>query len=172
MDTQDLLLTAGRASLVYVFVLFVIRVLGKRSVGAFSAFDLLVALMLGEVVDEIIFGDVSLAEGFVAIAVIGLWHFVNGWAAYKSRFVNWLTEGNPCVVVEHGEIMRDRLASERMSEEELWMHLRIQHVEDIKEVKRATLETDGKVTVLLEEWARPIEKRDIDKARRLEPVAA
>jgi uncharacterized membrane protein YcaP (DUF421 family) len=172
MDTQDLLLTAGRASLVYVFVLFVIRVLGKRSVGAFSAFDLLVALMLGEVVDEIIFGDVSLAKGFVAITVIGLWHFVNGWAAYKSKLVNWLTEGKPCVVVEHGEIKHDRLASERISEEELWMHLRIQQVEDINEVKRATLETDGKVTVLLEEWAKPIEKRDLDAARRPEPIAA
>ena len=172
MDTQDLLLTAGRASLVYVGVLFVIRLLGKRSVGAFGAFDLLVALMLGEVVDEIIFGDVTLAKGFTAIGIIALWHFVNGWADYKSRFVNWLTESNPCVVVEHGEIKHERLADERMSEEELWMHLRIQQVEDIKEVKRATLETDGKVSVILEEWAKPIEKRDLTALVRPHSAAA
>jgi uncharacterized membrane protein YcaP (DUF421 family) len=172
MDTQDLLLTAGRASLVYVFVLFVIRLLGKRSVGQFGAFDLLVALMLGEVVDEIIFGDVSLAKGFIAIAVIALWHFVNGWASYKSKFVDWLTESKPCLLVEHGEIKHDHLAAERMNEAELWAALREQGVEDIKEVKRAMLEPDGKVSVIQEEWARPLEKGDLERIRRPRAVAA
>jgi len=166
------LLTAERASLVYVFVLFVIRLLGKRSVGAFGAFDLLVALMLGEVVDEIVFGDVSLAKGFVAITIIGLWHFANGWAAYKSKFIDWLTESRACVLVEHGEIKRDHLASERLNEEELWTALREEGIEDIKEVKLAMLETDGKVSIIQEEWAKPIEKRDLDAARNARPLAA
>ncbi|HET7768830.1 MAG TPA: YetF domain-containing protein [Chloroflexota bacterium] len=172
MDPQDLLLTAGRASLVYVFVLLVIRLLGKRSVGAFGAFDLLVALMLGEVVDEIIFGDVSLAKGFVAISIIGVWHFVNGWAAYKSTFIDWLTESKACALVEHGEIRHDHLASERMNEEELWTALREEGIEDIKEVKRAMLEPDGRISVIQEEWAKPLEKGDLKAARGPQAVAA
>ena len=171
MDTQDLLLTAGRASLVYVVVLLVIRLLGKRSVGAFGAFDLLVALMLGEVVDEIIFGDVTLAKGFTAIAIIALWHFVNGWAAYKSKFIDWLTESSACVLVEHGEIKHDHLASERLNEEELWTALREQGIEDIKEVKLAMLETDGKISVIQEEWAKPLEKRDLQRLREVRAAA-
>jgi uncharacterized membrane protein YcaP (DUF421 family) len=170
MDVQDLLLTAGRASLVYISVLLVIRLLGKRSVGAFGAFDLLVALMLGEVVDEIIFGDVTLAKGFIAIAIIGLWHFISGWASYKSKLIEWLIESTSCTVVENGEIKYDRLARERMSEQELWMHLRLNEIEDVTEVKRATLETDGEVSILREEWAKPLEKRDLEAARR--PAAA
>ena len=51
MDAHALWITAGRAAAVYAFMLVVIRLLGKRTVGNFSAFDLLVALMLGEVVD-------------------------------------------------------------------------------------------------------------------------
>ena len=58
MDPRELMLTAARAAAVYVFTLIVIRALGKRTVGNFSTFDLPVALMLGEVVDEIIYGDV------------------------------------------------------------------------------------------------------------------
>jgi uncharacterized membrane protein YcaP (DUF421 family) len=58
MDPRELMLTAARAAAVYVFMLIVIRALGKRTVGDFSAFGLLVALMLGEVVDEILYGDV------------------------------------------------------------------------------------------------------------------
>lgn len=172
MDVQDLLLTAGRASLVYVFVLLVIRLLGKRSVGQFGAFDLLVALMLGEVVDEIVFGDVSLAKGFVAIAVIALWHFVNGWASYKSKFIDWLTEGRASLLVEHGQINRDTLAAERMNEEELWTALRQEGIEDIKEVKRAMLEPDGKVSVIQEKWARPLEKGDLEHLARPRTAAA
>ena len=57
MDTSELLATAGRAFAVYAMLLVVIRVLGKREVGNFTAFDLLVALMLGEVVDEINYGN-------------------------------------------------------------------------------------------------------------------
>jgi uncharacterized membrane protein YcaP (DUF421 family) len=172
MDSQELLQTAGRASLVYVFVLLVIRLLGKRSVGAFGAFDLLVALMLGEVVDEIIFGEVTLAQGFVAIAVVGVWHFVNGWAAFKSTFVDWLTESKPCVLIEHGVIERGRLARERINEAELWMALRLEGIDEIGEVKRATLETDGKISVLLEEWARPLEKGDLNAIRDPQSAAA
>jgi uncharacterized membrane protein YcaP (DUF421 family) len=67
------MLTAARAAAVSVFMLIVIRALGKRTVGNFSAFDLLVALMLGEVVDEIIYGDVLFTQGAVAIVAMRRW---------------------------------------------------------------------------------------------------
>jgi hypothetical protein len=51
METQELLLTALRAAAVYVLMLVVIRLMGKRTVGNFTVFDLLVALMLGEIAD-------------------------------------------------------------------------------------------------------------------------
>ena len=70
MEPQELLLTAVRAVAVYVLMLVVIRALGKRTVGNFSAFDLLVALMLGEIVDEIIYGDVRFIQGTVAVVSI------------------------------------------------------------------------------------------------------
>lgn len=161
MDLQDLLVTAGRGVVVYLFVLCVIRLLGKRSVGTFGAFDLLVALMLGEVVDEIIFGDVTMAKGFTAVGVIALCHYLNSLAGYKSKLIDWLTESGPRVLVEHGEIKQDALARERMNEDELWMQLRLASVEDMKQVKRATLEANGALSVLLEDWARPLEKGDL-----------
>jgi uncharacterized membrane protein YcaP (DUF421 family) len=53
-----------------------------------------------------------------------------------------------------------------MNEDELWAHLRLQSIEDIKEVKRATLEPDGQVSVIQEEWARPLEKGDLEDLSR------
>src|SRR6185436_8500834 len=84
MDWQELGMTAARGVLVYVAMLVVIRILGKRTVGNFTAFDLLVALMLGEVVDEIIYGDVTIAQGMVAIVVVASAKYVTAWLTCVS----------------------------------------------------------------------------------------
>ena len=166
MDWPELLQTGQRATLVYLFILFVIRLLGKRSVGHLSPFDLLVALMMGEVSDEIIFGDVTLAKGFTAIAVVAFWHFANAWGTHKSEWLDKLLGGTPRVLVHHGRIDRQALAAERLGEAELWSSLRGYGIDDLAEVKRATLEPSGQISVLQEEWAKPLEKRDLDKAAR------
>lgn len=162
MESQDLWLTVGRAALVYAFTLFVIRILGKREVGSVTAFDFLVALMLGEVVDEIVFGDVSVTKGFLAIGSIGLLHYINSWASFRSKIVDRVTGAEPTVVVENGQLKRGAMAHERLSEEELESELRMYGIDDLKEVKRATLEPNGQISVIKQDWAKELQKRDIN----------
>lgn len=102
MDLNELLLTALRATFVYFYLLIIVRILGKREIGASSAFDLLVALMLGDVVDEVIYGDVTILQGAVAMAIIGVWHLVNAWASFKSEIIDKLTGSPPTVLVKGG----------------------------------------------------------------------
>src|SRR5688500_6593131 len=116
VDTRELLLTAGRSVAVYALMLFVIRALGKRTVGNFSAFDLLVALMLGEVVDEIIYGDVRFAQGAVAVVAIAGFAYLDSWLAFASRRMESVLEGTPTVVVRDGEFDRRGMRDERMNE--------------------------------------------------------
>jgi uncharacterized membrane protein YcaP (DUF421 family) len=165
MDTNELLLTALRATFVYFFLLLVVRILGKREIGATSAFDLIVALILGEVVDEIIYGDVTILQGVIAISVVAIWHLVNSWASFKSQFIDKLTGAPPTVVVKKGEIQHKHLARERLNQEELFSELRMSGVDDIKEVKQATLEPNGKISVLLEDWAKPIQYQDLPDSK-------
>jgi uncharacterized membrane protein YcaP (DUF421 family) len=163
IDWNEVALIALRATFVYFYLLVVVRLLGKREIGASSAFDLLVALMLGDVVDEVIYGDVTIVEGSVAIAIIGVWHFVNAWASFKSKIIDSLTGSSPTVLVKDGRIQHKALAKERLNEEELFSELRMSDVgeDEIEQVKRATLEPNGKVSVLLEDWAKPIQKQDL-----------
>lgn len=161
MDPNDLLMTALKATVVYFFLLFVVRILGKREVGSFTAFDFIVALILGEVVDEIIFSDVSMVKGLLAISVVAAWHLINSWASYRSKIIDRITGAEPTVLVEHGKIQQESLARERMSEGELWSELRLQSVDELKEVKRATMEPNGQVSVIQEDWARPVQKGDL-----------
>jgi uncharacterized membrane protein YcaP (DUF421 family) len=162
IDFNELMYTALRASFVYVFLLLIVRLLGKREIGNTSAFDLIVALILGEVVDEIIYGDVTLLQGVVAIAVTALWHLVNSWASYKSKIIDKITGAPPTVLVKNGQIQRKNLAKERLNEDELLSELRMMGVDDLKEVKQATLEPNGKVSVLQEEWAKPVQRQDLE----------
>jgi uncharacterized membrane protein YcaP (DUF421 family) len=161
IDLNELMWTALRASFVYLFLLLIVRLLGKREIGNTSAFDLVVALILGEVVDEIIYGDVTILQGVVAIAVVAIWHVANSWASFKSEVIDKLTGAPPTVVVKNGQIQRKNLAKERLNEQELFSELRMMGVDDIKEVKQATLEPNGKVSVLQEEWAKPVQRQDV-----------
>jgi uncharacterized membrane protein YcaP (DUF421 family) len=161
MDWQELAHTALRASLIYVFLLVVIRLLGKRTVGHSTAFDFMVALILGEIVDEPIYGDVPVAQALVAIAVIAAWHWTNSWLSYRSRWVDWLAGGQPRVVVRDGQIDRKAMAKELLNDDELWSMLRENGVERLEDVKQATLEPGGRLSVLKTDDARELRKGDL-----------
>jgi uncharacterized membrane protein YcaP (DUF421 family) len=168
MDLHELLLTAARALAIYGLMLIVIRALGKRTVGNFAAFDLLVALMLGEVVDEIIYGDVSFLQGTVAIAVVGAAQYGNAWASANIPGADKLLEGTPTAIIRDGKLLTDAMKRERMNARDVMAHLREAGILDVREVHLATVEDDGTVSVVLREWAQPAKRADVDKAAAAE----
>ena len=164
MDVQELAFTAGRSLVIYAFLLVVVRLLGKRAVGNFSAFDLIVALILGEVVDEPIYGDVPVIQALLAIAVVAFLHYVNSLLSFRSVTFDRLTGGVARVLVRNGEIDRDGLAMERVNEEELKALLRMQEVDELGEIKEARLEASGHLSVIKTEQAKELQKGDLKRA--------
>jgi uncharacterized membrane protein YcaP (DUF421 family) len=161
MDASELFLTAGRALGVYIFMLIVVRLLGKREVGSFTAFDFLVALMLGEVVDEIIYGDVTFLQGTVAIAVIAGAHYATGWLSFSSDTADKVLDGVPTIVIRNGKLQMRGMRSERMNEQEVMALLRLQGINDLREVKLGVVEVTGQLSVLKEDWARSLQRADL-----------
>jgi uncharacterized membrane protein YcaP (DUF421 family) len=163
MDPQELMLTAARAFAVFALMMVVIRALGKRTVGNFAAFDLIVALMLGEVVDEIIYGDVSFLQGTVAILVIAAAQSANAWLSWWDHGWDKILEGTPTVVVRNGALQEDGMRSERMNGKEIVAHLRGQGIRDLREVELAMVEEDGTISVLKRKWAEPATCADVSE---------
>src|SRR5688500_13045965 len=124
MDWQELGLTAVRGVLVYVVMLVVMRMLGQATIGDFTTFDPLVALMLGEMVDEIIYGDVSIAQGLTAILVVAAAKYATSWLTYWNHGLNNFLEGTPTEIVKNGELVRSGLKQELMNELEVMAMLR------------------------------------------------
>jgi uncharacterized membrane protein YcaP (DUF421 family) len=169
MEPRELLMTAARAAVIYGLMLVVIRLSGKRAIGNFSAFDLLVALMLGEVVDEIIYGDVTFAQGAIAILTVAVLQYANSWMSYWGHGLDKVLEGSPSIVMRHGRLQRDGMRKERMNEKDVMAELRLRGVAELDEVRVAAIENDGQMSVVREDWAEPLQKGDVggaDKAKR------
>lgn len=93
-----------RTAFLYIFLLTLLRLLGRREIGAFGPFDFLIALMIGDVLGMTIFGDVELVSGIAVIALIGVLHFANSWLACRSKGFAKLVEGAPVLLVDDGTI--------------------------------------------------------------------
>jgi uncharacterized membrane protein YcaP (DUF421 family) len=159
----ELLLTALRAALVYAALLLVVRLLGKRTIGNLNAFDLIVALIISEIVDGPIYGDVPLAQALIALAALALLHYANAWLSARNCWVDRFLGGSPRVLIRDGQIVYRALLRENINVDELWGLLRQQGIDRLEDVRLGTLETEGVLSVLLSDPAQPAQKRDLPK---------
>lgn len=136
-----------RAAGAYATLLIIIRVLGKRGVGAYSAFDLLVALVFGDIAAAMVTGQIGFASGIGILAVLTALELGTSWLTYVSPAASRLLEGVPIVLVRQGELVEAALRQERLSREDVVALLRAQGFDDPAQVKLAVLEVTGGVSV-------------------------
>ncbi|HEX2952043.1 MAG TPA: YetF domain-containing protein [Armatimonadota bacterium] len=161
MEYELLLAVALRATIVYVFLFAVVRILGKRQLGIHSALDLIVSILLADLASDAIFGSVTMVHSLLAVAIVATWHFAGRRVKYgSSHLQRWLTM-KPTIVVRDGAILPHALRSERLPEAELWSLLRQQGIEDLSEVKQAILEPSGQLSVVRQDWAQHARKGDL-----------
>jgi uncharacterized membrane protein YcaP (DUF421 family) len=157
MDLHVLSTVAIRVVVCYLFLFALVRVLGKRRLGAHSAFDFVVTILLANLAAEAIFGAVSIFHALFALALIGvLQHGRAVLTARQPRLARWLF-GEPRVLIRNGEMLPAALHAERLSEAEIWSMLRREGVGDLGEVKLALLEPSGHMSVVRQDAA-PVER--------------
>lgn len=161
MEILLLLMVAVRVTIVYAFLFVVVRLLGKRHLGIHSAFDLVVAIIMADLASEAIFGTVTLLHSLFAVGVIAVWHYTGRFLGYRYAGTHpWLTVKSR-VLVRDGAIIPHALRAERLPESDLWSMLHEHGVEELDEVKLATLEPSGRLSVVRQEWARDARKADV-----------
>ena len=137
-----------RAGVVYLFLLTLVRLSGKRTVGQFTPFDLVVVVLLSESVSNALTGgDTSLAGGLIGAATLIALNFGLAWLTARSKAAEKIVEGREVVLGRHGQVYRDVLQRERVSEADFDEALR-EHDCSLQEMRCAFLETDGKISIL------------------------
>lgn len=135
-----------RAVSIYVALLVMVRVSGKRTVGQFTPFDLLVMLLLSESVSNALTGgDDSLAGGLlVALVLIMLNYLASVLSARSPRFRN-MVEGSPKLIGSDGRLDLAALRRENVAVADVEKRLREEDA-SLEEVVRVFLESDGNIS--------------------------
>lgn len=157
---EDLVGIALRVSILYLFVLVMLRLTGKRSIGNLSPLDFAIATMLGDFFDDVIWGEVPVSKGIVALTIILLLHTLVSYLTYKNDRLDALFSSTKTDVVHNGRFLPKGLGHERTSKMEAMSEIRLQGDDKIKDIQEASWEPSGRISVLKKEEAKPAQKKD------------
>src|SRR5437899_4827794 len=138
-----------RVALIYIIFFIGLRLFGKRELGQFTTFDLVLVLLVANALQPAITGpDQSVTGGAIIVAILLV--FNRAVAMLRSRWpwFDALIEPPPTVVVADGQISKTALDKEGLSETDVEMAIREHGVDKLSDVKEAVLENDGSISVV------------------------
>lgn len=150
-----------RTTAVYLFLLVMVRIMGKREIGQLSPFDLVVAITIGELAAVALELESDLVKALVPIALIALLELLLSYASLKSHVLRRLITGSPTVVIENGRIHYENLKRNRYNTSDLLSQLREKDVFSPGEVEYAILEPSGRLSVLKRSQHRAVTPADL-----------
>lgn len=137
-----------RGLVVYVFLIGLLRLTGKRQIGQLSPFDLVLLLILSNAVQNSMnAGDNSLVGGLISATTLIAVNYMFGLVTFKNRKLEEIIEGRPQVLIHNGKLFEDVMNDAKLTRHELDSTLRQSGYFEIENIKLAILENNGSVTV-------------------------
>ena len=137
-----------RGLVVYVFLILLLRLTGKRQIGQLSPFDLVLLLILSNAVQNSMnAGDNSLIGGLLSATTLVAVNYLVGLITFKSKKLETIIDGRPQVLIHDGVLFEDVMNEAKLTRRELDATLRQSGHFEIKDVKLAILENNGSVSV-------------------------
>jgi len=145
-----------RTAVVYLFLVAVLRISGKREVGQLSILELILILIISNGVQNAMVGDnTTLWGGLVAVlTLVGLDTLLNSLTGRSRRFRRAI-EGEPRLLVRDGRMLSKALREEKVDPDEVRGAIRAHGLERVEDVHLAVLETDGSISVIPKSDSRP-----------------
>ncbi|MBI6632919.1 DUF421 domain-containing protein [Pseudomonas paralactis] len=139
-----------RAAAIYLVLLILFKVAGRRSLAELTTFDLVLLMVIGEATQQALLGeDFSLTNA--VLVIVTLIAIDIGFSLVKQRSI-WfsrLLDGGPTVLVEQGRVLHERLKRARLDEDDILEAARsAQGILEIKQIRFAILERNGKISVI------------------------
>ena len=149
---SSLSIVAACTACVYLFVVVLLRIFGRRQLGQLTVLDLIVILLLGSAVEtSMIHGDLSLPAGLTSAATLLVLNRAMTVTFLRSGRWNHLVNGGPILLVHHGSVIEEHLRRVGLTQDDLEEGLRSRGYPDTSTVREAVLETDGSISVIDEQ---------------------
>lgn len=144
-----MLITFFRAIILYIIVLIVMRLMGKREIGELQPFELAISIMIADLASiPMTETGIPLSNGIVPILGLLVMHLVISIINLKSNRAREIICGKPRILIYRGKIDENALKKERFSINELQEKLRSKDIMNLGDVEFAILETSGEITVV------------------------
>src|SRR3982751_2863453 len=138
-----------RSTVVYLSILMLLRIGGKRQVGQLNVAQFAALLLISNAVQNSMNGgDNSITGGLISAAVLLLLSYFFSFLTYHSKDWENFIQGSPTLLIHHGRLIHSNLRQELMSIRELRVLLRKQGIHDLAEIEEAVLESDGFISVI------------------------
>ena len=138
-----------RTAIVYVFLVLILRITGKREVGQMSILELIVILLISDAVQNSMIGEsTSLWGGLVAVLTLFAIDLLLKAVTARSRQVRQAIEGEPRLLVRDGRLLTRALREEKVEPRDVEAAIRANGLASVDDVRIAVLETDGSISVI------------------------
>lgn len=139
--------TVVRAVIIFVFLWGITRVVGRSTLGELSAFELILFICMGDLVQQAVTQqDYSVTGAMLAVGTFALLTIFLSWINARYPGARRFTHGVPVVVVHDGEVQADVMRAERLSLDDLYGAARQQGIARMESVRLAVLEANGQIS--------------------------
>ncbi|CRM64274.1 hypothetical protein [Pseudomonas sp. 31 R 17] len=139
-----------RAAAIYLVLLVLFKIAGRRSLAELTTFDLVLLMVIGEATQQALLGDdFSLTNAVLVIVTLIAIDIGFSLVKQRSLWFSRLLDGGPTVVVEQGRVLHERLKRARLDEDDILEAARsAQGILEIRQIRFAILERNGKISVI------------------------
>ena len=144
------MIPVARALAMYLFLLVLVRVSGKRTLAEVTVFDFILLLIISECTQQAMTGnDFSVTNGFLLVLTLVTVDRLSDWVTSRSERIDQVVSDAPLVLVDEGRVLHDRLKASHMRVDEILEAARTdQGLERLDQIKYAVLERSGGISVI------------------------
>ncbi|MDF2984547.1 MAG: hypothetical protein K0R50_57 [Eubacterium sp.] len=160
---ENVLVTSLRTAIGFSVLLILTRILGKKQMGQLTIFTYITGIALGNIAgDMVVHRDIKIIDGVTGLVLWAIFTLIVEFLSLKSSKVRVLLDGEPTIVIKKGEIMYEKLSSQRLNLDDLTMLLRTNNIFSVKDVEYAILEPNGQLSVLKKPDKEQVTRKDLN----------
>jgi uncharacterized membrane protein YcaP (DUF421 family) len=138
-----------RATVAFVFILVLTRIVGRRELNSLEPFDLILLVTIGDLVQQgVTQNDFSVTGLMLAVGTIGVLTVVFSYLPWRFQRLRPILEGEPVILIQDGNVIKKNLRRNRLTQEEIAAEARSQQIDSFDQIRWAVLETSGKISFI------------------------
>ncbi|HEY1330660.1 MAG TPA: YetF domain-containing protein [Actinomycetota bacterium] len=138
-----------RMAVVYLFVLLLTRLLGRRELSSLQPFDVIFLVVIGDLIQQgVTQNDLSVTGIFLVLSTLVVLLVATSYLTFRFRRLRPVLEGRPIVLVQRGQLIEENLRRERLTQDDVVEQARLNQIESLDQVKWAVLESSGQISFI------------------------